>query len=60
MKMEVISPSETFLHIWITRRYIPEDGNIKKYVLVCLLTSRQRDYFNRYIFALAIGGDKPK
>jgi hypothetical protein len=30
-KMEVLSFSETSVHIWTTRRYIPEDGNIHNY-----------------------------
>jgi hypothetical protein len=28
-KMEVMRSSETSFHIWTTRRYVPEDGNIQ-------------------------------
>jgi hypothetical protein len=39
-KMEVISSSETSVHIRTTRRYIPEDGNIHNYrcVYICFVS----------------------
>jgi hypothetical protein len=31
LKMEAIHSTETLIHIWTTRRYIPEDGNIRNF-----------------------------